>query len=269
MNGGPLVQMRGISKYFGAVRALHNVNLTILKGEVHGLVGDNGAGKSTLMKILSGALRPDRGRIVFEGKEVRFRTPLEARQLGIEMIYQDLALVPQLTVSQNVFLGREVVYHVGFASFLRKSSMDEYARDVITNLGIAVPSMRSKIRELSGGQQQAVAIARAIAFEAKLIIMDEPTAALGASALAKVREAICNLREMGISVVVISHRIEDIFAVCNHVTVLKHGEVVGTRPVAETTPDEVIEMIVSGTYRSRSQGHFRSRVENGGKGEGG
>lgn len=253
MSNEQLVEMHGIYKYFGAVRALHNVNFAVLKGEVHGLVGDNGAGKSTLMKILSGAYQPDRGTITFDGKKVRFRSPFEARQLGIEMIYQDLALVPQLTVSENVFLGRESVRHLGPIPFLRKRFMDEYARDAIKNLGIAVPSMRSKVRELSGGQQQAVAIARAIAFKAKLIIMDEPTAALGASAIAKVRESIRNLKEMGISVIVISHRIEDIFAVGDRVTVLKHGEVIGTRLITETTPDEVVEMIVSGTDRVRAQ----------------
>lgn len=240
-----LIDMIGISKSFGAVRALEHVDLTLGHAEVLGLVGDNAAGKSTLMKILSGAYRPDAGRILMEGREVEFHGPPDARRLGIEMIYQDFALVPQLTVTQNIFLGREES-HGGFLSILDNRRMDQRAREMFATLGLRVPSVRSAVRELSGGQQQAVAIARATAFAAKLVIMDEPTANLGATAIEKVRETIRRLKATGLSVIIISHRLEDVFAASDRVMVLKHGRVVGIRSTSETHADEILHMIIAG-----------------------
>lgn len=246
MSRPPLVQMVQVSKSFGAVRALSRVTLTLHHAEVLGLVGDNAAGKSTLMKILSGAYRPDGGKIYVEGHEVEFHGPRDARHRGIEMIYQDFALVPQLTVTQNIFLGREEVNRRGIVPILDSRRMDQRARELFAALGLRVPSVRSTVRELSGGQQQAVAIARATGFEARLVIMDEPTASLGASAIEKVRESIKRLKAHGVAVIIISHRLEDVFAVGDRLMVLKHGRVVGTRAVANTAADEVLHMIVAG-----------------------
>ena len=240
-----LVEMRDISKTFGAVRALTHVDLAVGPGEVLGLVGDNAAGKSTLMKILAGAHQPDGGRILVAGRAVSFSGPIAARDAGIEMIYQDFALVPELTVTQNIFLGRE--WTGPGLGILRRRAMAERARSLFADLGLRVPSVSASVRELSGGQQQAVAIARATGFDAKLIIMDEPTANLGAPAIAKVRETIARLKVQGVAVIVISHRLEDIFAVGDRFVVMKHGRVVGTRAVDETSNDEIVQMIVSGS----------------------
>jgi simple sugar transport system ATP-binding protein len=240
----PLVEMHNISKTFGAVRALSRVHLTVAPGEVLGLVGDNAAGKSTLMKILAGAHQPDSGQILVNGRPATFTSPIAARQAGIEMIYQDFALVPQLTVTQNIFLGRE---RVGPAGFLRQREMDARAKSLFSTLGLRPPSVTAAVRELSGGQQQAVAIARATGFDAKLVIMDEPTANLGAPAIIKVRETISRLKQQGVAVIVISHRLEDIFAVGDRFVIMKHGHVVGAREVADTHADEIVQLIVSGS----------------------
>jgi simple sugar transport system ATP-binding protein len=238
--------MREISKSFGAVRALSHVSIAVGRGECLGLVGDNAAGKSRLMKILAGAYQPDAGEILIEGERAEFRRPIDARSAGVEMIFQDFALIPQLTVTQNIFLGREWQRRLLGVGVLDTRAMDGRARELFATLGLRVPSVASAVRELSGGQQQAVAIARAIGFEAKVVIMDEPTANLGAPAIAKVREAIVRLKASGVAVIVISHRLEDIFAVGDACVVMKHGRIVGARRVGETALDEVVEMIVSG-----------------------
>ena len=243
----PLVSMQDVSKAFGAVRALSHVSLSVGRGEVLGIVGDNATGKSTLMKILAGAHQPDSGAITVEGEPVAFHGPNEARAAGIEMIYQDFALVPALTVTQNIFLGREAVSGWRGFGVLNQRRMDERARELFESLGLRVPSVSSPVRELSGGQQQAVAIARAVGFEAKLVIMDEPTANLGAPAIAKVRETIAGLKRKGVAVILISHRLEDIFAVGDRFIIMKHGRVVGARAVSDTHADEIVQMIVSGS----------------------
>ena len=239
----PLVEMRDISKTFGAVIALRHVSFHVGPAEVVGLVGDNAAGKSTLMKILSGVHQPDTGDILINGDVVQFTSPMDARHAGIEMVYQDFALVPELNVTQNIFLGREVRRGGGF---LDKKRMDERATSLIERLGLRVPAVNTPVRAVSGGQQQAVAIARATAFDARLVIMDEPTASLGASAIDKVREAISNLRSHGVSVIVISHRLEDVIKTADRAVVLKHGQVVGERHITETEMDELVYMIVAG-----------------------
>ena len=242
----PIIEMREISKYFGAVEALRRVSLTVHEGEVIGLVGDNAAGKSTLMKVLSGVHAPDAGQVLMDGHEVHFKSPMEARAAGIEMVYQDFALVPELSVMQNIYLGREVLGQGLGRGFLDKRSMAEGASALIDRLGLRVPPVDTPVRAISGGQQQAVAIARATAFDARLVIMDEPTANLGASAIEKVRQVIGRLKEHGVSVIVISHRLEDIITTADRAVVLKHGQLVGERLVAESDSDEILHMIVAG-----------------------
>jgi simple sugar transport system ATP-binding protein len=248
----PLVEMRAIAKTYGAVRALHRVDLTLAPGEVLGLVGDNAAGKSTLMKVLAGAVAPDAGEIRIAGVPATFDGPIAARAAGIEMVHQDFALVPHLTVTQNVFLGREMLRHRLGVPVLERQAMDARARELFAALGLRVPSVTLPARALSGGQQQAVAIARATGFAARLVIMDEPTASLGAPAIAKVRDTILGLKSQGVAVILISHRLEDVFAVADSVQVMKRGEVAGVRRVAETTADEILGMIITGRDPARS-----------------
>jgi simple sugar transport system ATP-binding protein len=250
----PLVAMRTVGKTYGAVRALHGVDLTLAPGEVLGLVGDNAAGKSTLMKILAGAVSPDTGEIRIAGAPAAFDRPTSARAAGIEMVHQDFALVPHLTVTQNVFLGRELLRARLGMPVLDREAMDRRARELFAALGLRVPSVTLPVRALSGGQQQAVAIARATGFAARLVIMDEPTANLGAPAIAKVRETILRLKAQGVAVILISHRLEDVFAVADAVQVMKRGEVAGVRRVAETTADEILGMIVTGRDPARGGG---------------
>jgi len=247
--------MQGIAKRFGGVVALRGVDLQVGHGEVLGLVGDNAAGKSTLMKILSGAYQPDRGTIRIDGRNVTFAGPQEARALGLEMVYQDFALVPELSVTQNIFLGREITKRRLGVSTLDQREMAKRARELFERLGIRIPPVTTPVRALSGGQQQAVAIARATGFDCRVVIMDEPTANLGASAIDKVRETITRLKAAGITVILISHRLEDVFAVGDRFVVMKHGRVVAERAVADTHADEIVAMIVAGIDpRSRTSG---------------
>lgn len=240
------IEMRGITKTFGAVSALSDVTLTVPHGGVLGLIGDNAAGKSTLMKILAGAIPHDRGNILIDGKRAGYTHPIGAREAGIEMIYQDFALVPELTVAQNIFLGREITKNRAGLKILDRETMNLRAEEMFGALGLRVPAVTLPVQALSGGQQQAVAIARATGFEAKLVIMDEPTANLGAPAIEKVRETITRLKESGVAVIIISHRLEDIFAVGDRFLVMKQGRVVGERDVADTNNADLVEMIVTG-----------------------
>lgn len=224
MEPNPVVDMQGIKKHFGAVQALRGVDLALQHNEVLGLMGDNAAGKSTLMKVLSGAYIPDGGRILIEGQEVHFSSPMDARHTGIEMVYQDYALSNNLDVSANVFMGREVVrINLGPFSVLDYAYMEQETRNLIDRLKISLPSVRQKVERLSGGQRQAVAIARATAFDAKVIIMDEPTAALSVAAIDKVIELIRELKAQGASIIIISHRLEDIYRVADRMIVLRQG----------------------------------------------
>jgi simple sugar transport system ATP-binding protein len=220
----PRVEMQNIKKSFGAVQALRGVDLTLGHGEVLGLVGDNAAGKSTLMKVLSGAYIPDEGRIFIDGGQVSIMNPEDSRMLGIEMVYQDYALANNLDVAANVFLGREVVrWHIGPVRVMNKRSMEEKSRRLISRLKIDIDSVRQKVARLSGGQRQAVAIGRVTAFDAKIIIMDEPTAALSVAAIGQVLDMIHELKGLGSSIILISHRLEDIYQVSDRVMVLRHG----------------------------------------------
>jgi ABC-type sugar transport system ATPase subunit len=228
-----IVEMRNIRKSFAAVRALRGVDLALHHNEVLGLVGDNAAGKSTLMKVLSGAYHPDEGEILIEGKKVHLSDPLSARLLGIEMVYQDLALINHLDVAANVFLGREAMSaRLGRVGVMDQRHMEQETQRLLDRLKIDISSVRLDVEKLSGGQRQAVAIARATAFNAKVIIMDEPTAALSVAAIGKVLDLVRELKAQGCSIIVISHRLEDIYQVSDRMIVLRHGRKVCDYPVA-------------------------------------
>ncbi len=239
----PLVDMRGIHKRFGAVHALRGVDLALEAGEVLGLVGDNAAGKSTLMKILSGALQPDAGQIQLRGVAVRFASPADARRRGVEMVYQDFALCPNLDIARNIFLGRWPV-RAGF--IVDGAAMQRNARAILDRLRIDVPSVTVPVSTLSGGRRQSVAIARALSFGPTVLILDEPTANLSPGATHEVLRLVAELKRHGVGVILISHRIQEIFEIGDRVTVLKHGRHVITRRVSEVTEDAIVELIVTG-----------------------
>ncbi len=248
MSVTPLVEMKSISKTFGAVRALQSVNFEIMPAEIIGLVGDNAAGKSTLMKILSGAYIADQGEILIDGKKAIISNPVDSRALGIEMLYQNFALAGNINIYQNIFLGRELTkgYLFGLFKILNKKEMAERSLELISRLKIDIGAVAKRVRELSGGQQQSVAIARVIGFNARLIIMDEPTANLGIKEVGRLLDLIRRLKDQGVSVIFISHRLDDIFSVGDRVVVLKRGRRIGMRYVKETTPNEVLKLIVGG-----------------------
>jgi simple sugar transport system ATP-binding protein len=224
--------MQNIKKNFGAVQALRGVDLALRHNEVLGLIGDNAAGKSTLMKVLSGAYIPDEGAIFIEGEKANISSPMDARRLGIEMVYQDYALANNLDVAANVFLGREVVrLNLGPVGVMDYRQMEQETKSLLNRLKIDIPSVRQKVERLSGGQRQAVAIARATAFDAKVIIMDEPTAALSVAAIDKVLDLIRELKAQGASIIIISHRLEDIYRVSDRMIVLRQGRKVSDTPV--------------------------------------
>lgn len=238
-----VVELRNISKAFGPVQALRGVDLRLGYGEALGLVGDNAAGKSTLMKVLTGAYLPDGGEICCEGKTVRWRSPHDSRRAGIEMVYQDLALANNMDIVANIFMGRELVA-AGVPRLLDEGRMADEAAGLLDRLKIQINSVRLKVENLSGGQRQAVAIARATAFRARVVILDEPTAALAVKEVGKVLEMIRGLREQGIAVIIISHRLQDIFQVCDRVMVLRQGRNAGERRTAETSMDVIVGLMV-------------------------
>jgi len=241
----PIVEMRNIKKNFAAVQALRGVDLVLHHNEVLGLVGDNAAGKSTLMKVLSGAYTPDEGEILLEGEKVNLTDPWHARRLGIEMVYQDLALANNLDVTANVFLGRETVgSKVGPIGVMNSHHMEQETQRLLARLKIDIPSVRSMVERLSGGQRQAVAIARATAFNSNVTIMDEPTAALSVAAISKVLDLVRELKAQGASIIIISHRLEDIYQVSDRMIILRHGRKVGDCPVTGDI-DEFRERVVA------------------------
>lgn len=246
MTENKLVFLENISKSFGGVRALRNVDFYLGYNEVVGLVGDNGAGKSTLIKILAGVYHSDEGEIYFEGKRVQIDNPREAKNLGIETVYQDLALVNNLNVTDNIFLGRETISS-GFGKLfqvLDRRKMNVQARQLLSNLGIRIESLKSMVEDLSGGQRQTVAVAKTLYLNPKVIIMDEPTAAISIVEKRKVLGFVKDLREKGISVVFISHNLEEIFSVVNRVVVLNRGVCVADCDIASTCINEVVKLMV-------------------------
>jgi D-xylose transport system ATP-binding protein len=249
----PIVEMRGISKRYGGVQALADVDLELYTDEVHALVGDNAAGKSTLIKILAGAVARDAGVIRFQDLPAEIDSPRTAKALGIETVYQDLALADNLDVAANMFLGREIVGQGVLRPFLDIRRMEEEARKVLARLKINIPSIRQKVRSMSGGQRQSIAIARSVYFNAKVVILDEPTAALGVEETRKVHELVREMRSHGLAVLMISHNLNHVFENSDRITVLKTGRVVGTRRVAQTSREEILRMIVTGTAEGHGQ----------------
>ncbi len=235
-----LLSLRGIGKSYGAVRALSAVDLDVHRGEVLALVGDNGAGKSTLIKIISGLRTADSGEMRLEGRPVSFRAPREAKAAGIETVYQDLALFEHATVTANLFAGRERTR----GGILDEHGMRCFARETLNRLRIQISNVDAEIRHLSGGQRQSVAIGRAIAFGTKLVIMDEPTAALGAVESAKVLELIRESRRQGVTVILISHNLQHVYSVADRMAVLRHGRIVGVVDPRNTTGEAVVRMMV-------------------------
>src|SRR5450759_1816261 len=254
-NEVPLIEMRGITKSFGAIQALRGADLKLMRNEVLGLVGDNAAGKSTLMKTLTGVHHPDSGEILFEGNPVAFESPRASRALGIEMIYQNLALAPNLDVVANVFLGREITraFPRGLFRWLDERRMEINTRSLLDRLRINISSVRTNVERMSGGQQQAVAIARSVAFQARVVIMDEPTASLAVKEVGKVLDLIAQLRARGVSVILISHRLQDVFTVADRIMVLRSGQCVAERMIHDATMDEVVKYIVGAEAGDLSQ----------------
>jgi simple sugar transport system ATP-binding protein len=237
-----LLQARDISKSYGGVRAVQEVSLEIEPGEVIAIVGDNGAGKSTLTKMLAGAVQPDSGSLLFESHPVLLHSPKEARQLGIEMLQQDLALVADFSASENLFFGREL----SLFGFMRSARMLDRTREVLSQLGVTLPDHRSPVRFLSGGQRQAVAIGRVMAWGSKLIILDEPTAALGVQESRQVLEMIGRMRRDGRAIILITHNMDHVVEVSDRVIVMRRGRKVGDLMNHDIKISDIVHLIVAG-----------------------
>jgi ABC-type sugar transport system ATPase subunit len=237
------VQMVGINKRFGQVQALSEADLSVVPGEVVGLVGDNGAGKSTLMKILAGAINFDEGTITVDGQEKSFSNPNEAHDAGIEMLYQDLALFDDLSVVANIFIGREITNVAGFLKF---SALRKRATEIVDAFSVRHIEVTSPVGNLSGGQRQVSALARTVGFGSRYVILDEPTSALSPSAAEEVLEVVRGLADKGIGVIMVSHNLNHVLSVCDRVAVLHLGTIAGIRVVKDTTQEEIVSLIVKG-----------------------
>jgi ABC-type sugar transport system ATPase subunit len=243
------MSLRGITKRYGAVTALRGVDLDVMRGDVLAICGDNGAGKSTLIRIMSGAAEPAEGTLTLAGAVVRFRSPHDALGQGVATIYQDLALAPRLSIAANVFMGSELTRPLllRFLRVLDKAAMTREAQRFLARLSVRIDDIAAPVERLSGGQRQAVAIARVLRWDAGLIIMDEPTAALGVRETAEVLDLIRHLRDEGRTIVLVSHNMRDVVAVANRVAILKNGGKVIDRPIGRTTADELGHMVMIGT----------------------
>jgi simple sugar transport system ATP-binding protein len=237
-----ILELENVSKHFGAIQAVNDVSLTLEPGEVMGLMGDNGAGKSTLVKIIAGDFRPSHGAMRMEGRELVLHRPIEAQQHGIEIVHQDLALCDNLTAAANVFLGREMRKGAGPFKVLDYTSMYRRAGEIFTELK-SETRPRDLVRQMSGGQRQAVAIARTRLSQAKIILMDEPTAAISVRQVAEVLSLIQRLRDGGIAIVLISHRMPDVFTVSDRIVVLRRGRKVADKAIARSSPEEITGLI--------------------------
>ena len=237
-----ILELTEVSKHFGAIQALINVSLSLNPGEVVGLMGDNGAGKSTLVKIVAGNYPPSGGTITMQGRKVAFHKPADAREEGIEIVYQDLALCDNLTAAENVYLGRELTRNVGPIRVLNYRAMFKRAGELFAELK-SETRPRDLVRRMSGGQRQAVAIARTRLSEPKIVLMDEPTAAISVRQITEVLSLVRRLRDHAIAVVLISHRMPDVFAVADRIVVLRRGVKVADKPIARSSPEEVTGLI--------------------------
>jgi len=253
------VRMTGISKRYQTIQTLDDVSLTLKPGEVLGLVGDNGAGKSTLSKVLSGAVIPDSGSIEIDGKTVAFASPADSRAARIEMVYQDLSLCDSVDVAGNIFLGREPRRRLLGLPFLDNKKMHDEARDMLERLGIVIADTRLKVENLSGGQRQSIAIGRAASFNPTVLIMDEPTAALAVAEVEAVLDLIKAVSARGVSVILITHRLQDLFLVCDRIQVMYEGHNVAERRIEDTSIEEVVNLIVGRKFEARSAGHRKDQ----------
>jgi ABC-type sugar transport system ATPase subunit len=240
---GPLLRVEGVSKHFGGVKAVDDVSLEVNAGEVVGIIGDNGAGKSTLIKMISGVYVPDGGKVFFDGQQTEGRSPREMREMGLETIYQDLALVDDLDASSNIFLGREPVKS-RLLKTVDRSRMMEQSRTTLKKIALEGLDLKKKVRDLSGGQRQGVAIARAIHWNAKLFIMDEPTASLDMEEVENISMLIHDLKKQNMAIIIISHNLQDIFEVADRTVVLRLSKKVAEKNVSETNMDEIVKLIV-------------------------
>lgn len=240
----PILRISQVNKYFGGIHASRDLSLELFEGEILALAGDNGAGKSTLIKMIAGVYQPDSGQIFYQNKEITNQTPQEIRDLGIETIYQDLALADNLDVGINIFLGREKMKHILGIPFLDRKLMREEARTALQHLGINISHLEAPVQYLSGGQRQAIAISRAIYWNAKVLIMDEPTAALGVPEQREVKALIKRLQTEGVAIIFISHNLNDIFELCDRIYVLERGRKAGERLVQQTNEDEVVALMM-------------------------
>ncbi|MFG6193469.1 ATP-binding cassette domain-containing protein [Nonomuraea sp. JJY05] len=244
-----VLRTESLSKRFGAVTALRDVSLTLSRGEVLGLIGDNGAGKSTLVKLLCGFHQPDSGRILLDGEEVALKSVRQARSLGIDIVYQDLALINELSVYHNMFLGRE---HVGFARLLSNRRMRRLATEHLDAMGVRVPSVDVEVAKLSGGQRQAIAVARSVYSRSRILLLDEPLAAMGAKEGALILDLVSDLKARGeVSIVIIAHNYAQILEVCDRVNLLQHGTITFDKPTADTSLQELTDLVVQEYRRAR------------------
>ena len=239
----PLLEMRNISIHFGGIKAVDDVSIDVMPGEVVGLLGHNGAGKSTLIKILSGAYKKDAGEIFIDGKKVEINSPRDVREQNIETIYQTLALSDNLDAASNLFLGREIVTRFGLVD---DTAMEAETRKIMARLNPNFKRFSEPVRSLSGGQRQSVAIARAVYFNARILIMDEPTAALGVHETAMVADLIKELKNQGLGIFLISHDTREMMDLCDRVSVMKNGQLIGTERVEDVTEDDILSMIIMG-----------------------
>ena len=249
----PRVEVRDLTKRYGSVIALRGVNMELHSGEIVGLVGDNGAGKSTLVNIVAGALSPTSGTVLVDGREVSFRTPIDARKSGIETVYQDLALAPDLSIWANMFLGREEVVSgpLGRMGWLDRKAMMARASDDLDRTKITIPSVGARVGRLSGGQRQAVAVGRAVAWGSRVVLMDEPTAALGVEQQAKVAELIQTVAGQNVAVLLISHNLPQVYKICHRVLVLFRGEIVANLRPSEVDIDDIVGWITGSALAAR------------------
>ena len=244
-----ILQLKNISKSFGAIKALDDVSLSLNQGEVLGLMGDNGAGKSTLVKIIAGNFKPSSGNIIFEDEKVEFNKPMDARDKKIEVVYQDLAICDNLTAASNIFLTREIKKNFGFFSIINFRKMYEKSKDIFNELkSETLPD--EEVRMMSGGQRQAVAIGRTKLSKAKVVLLDEPTAAISVRQVAEVLDLIKRLKDEGIAVVIISHRMPDVFAVSDQIAVLRRGNLVANKKANDSSPEEVTALITGAKDRA-------------------
>ena len=251
-DGQDVLRAENIAKRFGSVTALRDVSMHLRKGEVLGLIGDNGAGKSTLVKIITGFHRPDEGRMFIEGEEVQLKSVSQAQAMGIRTVYQDLALVNDLSVYHNMFLNGEVTLRP--LPFLNNRKMKERTRRYLDDMGVNIPSIDTEVAMLSGGQRQAIAVARAVYSEAKILLLDEPLAAMGAKEGAMILDLIQRLKNEGeVSIILIAHNYAHVFEVCDRVNVLQHGRISYDKPTSETSVEELTDLMVSEYRRARTE----------------